>query len=159
LKAVNERGNMVGDAYDERGHYVAFVWNPAQGQRMIDPLHAYSSAVAINSAGHILLQVGTEGYLYGNGHLSHLNLADKGYNSVQAMNDCDEVVGGYGPVAEQYRAFLWSRTGGLRELDSSLPADSGWKLSSAAAINDRGEIVGSGKWQGHRSGFLLIPQR
>jgi hypothetical protein len=159
LKAVNERGNMIGDAYDKRGHYVAFLWSPAEGQRMIDQTDAYSSAVAINSAGHILLQVASEGYLYVNGHLSHLDLAKKGYNSVQAMNDCDEVVGGYGPVAEQYRAFLWSRTGGLRELNSSLTADSGWKLTTATAINDRGEIVGNGKWQRDRKGFLLIPQR
>jgi hypothetical protein len=160
LKAVNERGNMIGDAYDDRGHYHAFSWSPADGQRInIDPTDAYSSAVAINSAGHILLQVGSEGYLYGTGHLTHLDLAVKLYNSVQALNDCDEVVGGYGSFADHYHAFLWTRTQGFRELNSLLVAESGWKLTSAAAINDRGEIVGSGKWNGQKLGFLLIPQR
>jgi hypothetical protein len=158
LKAVNERGTMIGDAYDDRGHYHAFSWSLADGQRIIDPTDAYSSAVAINRAGHILLQVGGEGYLYDTGQLRHLDLSVKFYNSIQAMNDCDAVIGGYGPEGEHYRAFLWSRTRGFRDLNSFLPADSGWKLKSAAAINDRGEIVGSGRWHGDARGFLLIPR-
>src|ERR1035441_9971932 len=116
LKAVNERGKMIGEAYDDRGHYHAFSWSLADGQRVIDPADAYSSAVAINSAGHILVQVRGEGYLYDTGHLRHLDLTQKGYNSVQALNDCDVVIGGYGPVAERYRAFVWSKTQGFRDL-------------------------------------------
>jgi len=158
LKAVNTRGTMVGDAYDDRGHYHAFSWSLADGQRSVDPTDSYSSAVAINSDGHILLQVGGEGYLYGTGGLTHLDLAEKGFNSVQAMNDCDVVIGGYGPEGEHYHAFLWSRTQGFRDLNSFLPADSGWKLKSAVAINDRGEIVGSGIWLGAPHGFLLAPR-
>jgi uncharacterized membrane protein len=158
LKAVNERGDMVGDAYDDRGHYHAFSWSPVSGQRSIDPADSYSSAVAINSAGHILLQVGTEAYLEDTRHLEHLDLSRKFYNSVQALNDCDVVVGGYGPVAERYRAFTWSRAQGLQDLSSSVASDSGWKLKSAVAINNEGEIVGSGELHGAGRGFLLIPQ-
>jgi uncharacterized membrane protein len=156
-KAVNVHGTLVGDAYDDHGHYHAFSWSPADGQRMVDSTDAYSSAVAINSAGHILLQVGGEGYLYEAGQLKHLDLASKGFNSIQAMNDCDEVVGGYGPEGEHYHAFLWSRMQGFRDLNSLLLADSGWKLKSADAINDSGEIVGTGGWHGEVSGFLLTP--
>ena len=158
LKAVNERGKMIGEAYDERGHFHAFSWSPSDGQHIIDPTDTYSSAVAINNAGHILLQVGDAGYLYDTGHPGHLDLAGKGYTRVQALNECDVVVGGYGPVAEDYHAFVWSQAQGFRDLDSFLPADSGWKLRSATAINDRGEIVGSGKWHGAERGFLLIPR-
>lgn len=158
LKAVNERGDMIGDAYDEQGHYHAFTWSPVRGQRIIDPADSYSSAVAINRAGHILLQVGKEAYLDDSRQLRHLDLSEKFYNSVQAMNDCDVVVGGYGPVAEQYRAFSWTAAEGLRDLNSSVPGDAGWKLRSATAISDRGEIVGVGKLRGSERGFLLIPQ-
>jgi hypothetical protein len=158
LKAINERGDMVGDAYDDRGHYHAFSWNPVSGPRNIDPADSYSSAVALNSAGHILLQVGSEAYLDDTRHLEHLELSGKFYNSVQALNDCDVVVGGYGPDSEHYRAFLWSATQGFRDLSSFVPSDSGWKLESAAAINDRGEIVGRGELRGDDRGFLLIPQ-
>jgi hypothetical protein len=157
LKASNERGDMIGDAYDEQGHYHAFAWNPVRGQRLVDPADSYSSAVAINRAGHILLQVGNKAYLDDTHRLRHLDLSEKFYNSVQAMNDCDVVVGGYGPVAEQYRAFAWAAAEGLRDLDSYVPGASGWKLRSATAINDRGEIVGVGKLRGSERGFLLIP--
>ena len=158
LKAVNERGDMVGDAYDDRGHYHAFSWSPASGQRIIDPADSYSSAVAINSAGHILLQEGSEAYLDDTRHLRHLDLSRKFYNGVQAMNDCDVVVGAYGPDSEHYRAFRWNGTQGFKDLSSFVPAASGWELQSAAAINNRGEIVGSGELRGDDRGFLLIPQ-
>ena len=158
LKGVNEQGDMIGDTYDDRGHYHAFSWSPTSGQRIIDPADAYSSAVAINSAGHILLQVGSEAYFDDTRQLQHLDLSKKFYNSVQAMNDCDVVVGAYGPDSEHYRAFLWSQTQGFRDLDSFVSSASGWELQSAAAIDNRGEIVGSGALRGDDRGFLLIPK-
>jgi hypothetical protein len=74
------------------------------------------------------------------------------------MNDCDVVVGAYGPDSEHYRAFLWTEAQGFRDLNSFVPDDSGWELQSAAAINNQGEIVGSGEIRGDDRGFLLIPQ-
>jgi hypothetical protein len=102
LKAVNGHGEMIGDAYDDQGHYHAFSFSTVHGQRIIDPAEPYSSAVAINDVGHILLQVGREAYLDDTRHLQHVDLSGKFYNSVQAMNDCDVVVGGYGPASEKY---------------------------------------------------------
>jgi probable HAF family extracellular repeat protein len=158
LKAINERGDMIGDAYDAQGHYHAFAWSPGRGQRSIDPADSYSSAVAINGAGHILLQVGSDAYLDDTHHLQRLGLSGKFYNSVQAMNDCDVVVGAYGPDSEHYRAFLWTGNAGFQDLSSFVPGDSGWELQSATAIDNHGEIVGSGEFHGDDRGFLLIPQ-
>jgi uncharacterized membrane protein len=157
LKAVNERDEMIGDAYDDHGHYHAFSWSPERGQRVIDATDSYSSAVAINEAGHILLQVGGEAYLDDTRHLQHLDLSKTFYNSAQALNDCDVVVGAYGPDSEHYRGFVWSGNGGFRDLNSFVSETSGWKLQSAAAINNRGEIVGSGELHDDDRGFLLIP--
>jgi uncharacterized membrane protein len=159
LKAANKVGEMIGDAYDEQGRYHAFVWSPSQGRRIMGPLDRYSSAVAINDAGHILLQVGSEAYLDEAGNLQHLDLSAKFYNSARAMNNCDVVVGGYGPDSDHYRAFLWTATAGFRDLNSLIPRDTGWTLGSATAINDRGEIVGVGDIHHDERGFLLIPQR
>ena len=158
LRAVNDRGDMIGDAYDDHGHYHAFRWSLAGGQRSIDPADSYSSAIALNSAGHVLLQVGGAAYLDDGRNLRHLDLSAKFYNSAQALNDCDVVVGAYGPDSEHYRAFLWSGTQGYRDLNSFVPGDSGWELQSAAAINNRGEIVGSGELHGDDRGFVLIPK-
>jgi uncharacterized membrane protein len=159
IKGANRAGIMVGDAYDEQGRYHAFEWSPVHGRRMLGPTDRYSSAVAINEAGHALLQVGREGYLEAGGELRRLELSGRFYNSIRSMNDCDVVVGGYGPDSDHYRAFVWSAAGGFRDLDSLVAADSGWTLGSATAVNDRGEIVGVGVFHREESGFLLVPRR
>jgi hypothetical protein len=74
------------------------------------------------------------------------------------MDNCDSVVGGYGPDYDHYRAFSWTPTAGFRDLNSLVPADSGWTLESATAINDRCEIVGRGVFHRDDRGFLLIPR-
>jgi uncharacterized membrane protein len=158
IKAANGAGDMVGDAYDDQGRYHAFVWSPSHGRRILGLSDRYSSAVAINDAGRILLQVGSEAYLEEAGNLQHLDLSSKFFNSARALNNCDFVVGGYGPDSEHYRAFLWTRTAGFQDLNSLIPADSGWTLEAATAINDRGEIVGQGDFHHDDTGFLLIPQ-
>jgi uncharacterized membrane protein len=158
IKAANKAGEMIGDAYDDRGRYHAFAWSSSHGRRIMGPLDRYSSAVAIDDAGHILLQVGSEAYLDEAGNLQRLDLSPKFYNSVQSMNNCDFVVGGYGPDSDHYRAFLWTAATGFRDLNSLIPAGSGWTLGSATAINDRGEIVGRGDFQHDDRGFLLIPR-
>ena len=93
------------------------------------------------------------------GYLQRLDLSSKFYNRPQAMNNCDFVIGGYGPNSDKYRAFLWNATAGFQDLNSLIPSDSGWTLISATAINDRGEIVGRGEIHHDDRGFLLIPQR
>ncbi|MDB6105194.1 MAG: hypothetical protein JWO52_5193 [Gammaproteobacteria bacterium] len=159
IKAANKTGYVIGDAYDVQGRYHAFVWNPSHGQRRVGPAEAYSSAVAINAAGHVLLQVGSDGYLDQAGSLQRLELSSKFSNSVRAMNDCDFVAGGYGPDSDHDRAFVWTSAGGFQDLNSLIPGDSGWTLESATAINDRGEIVGRGDFHHDDDrGFLLIPQ-
>ena len=40
------------------------------------------------------------------------------------------------------------------DLNSLLPAGSGWTLDEATAINDRGQIVGEGYYHGVECGFL-----
>jgi uncharacterized membrane protein len=158
LKAANKAGDVIGDAYDEQGRYHAFAWSRSHGERRVGPSDHYSSAVAISDAGHILIQVAGEAYLDGAGALQRLELSPKFYNSALAMNNCDSVVGGYGPDSDHYRAFSWTAAAGFQDLNSLVPADSGWTLQSATAINDRGEVVGRGVFHGDERGFLLIPQ-
>jgi probable HAF family extracellular repeat protein len=41
------------------------------------------------------------------------------------------------------------------DLNRFLPAGSGWTLDGALSINDTGQIVGVGEYEGHNHGFLL----
>jgi probable HAF family extracellular repeat protein len=159
LKAANALGALVGDAYDAQRHYHAFVWKAGQGQRTIGPADGYSAAIAINDAGHVLVQMGREAYLDHANSLQRLELSPRLYNAVYGINNCDFVVGGYGTDSDHYRAFLWTPAAGFQDLNALTPANSGWRLESALAINNGGEIVGRGDHQRDDTGFLLVPLR
>jgi T5SS/PEP-CTERM-associated repeat protein/probable HAF family extracellular repeat protein len=72
------------------------------------------------------------------------------------INDGEQVVGNARNAASQNRAFLWEN-GQMKDLNNFVPADSGWALVSAEAINQRGQIVGFGVINGQTHAFLLTP--
>jgi hypothetical protein len=45
----------------------------------------------------------------------------------------------------------------MKDLNTLLPAGSGWLLNTATDINDRGQIVGAGMHNGHHRAYLLTP--
>lgn len=59
--------------------------------------------------------------------------------------------------SRQGAPFLWEE-GRMWKIDDLIPDDSGWLLSDAIAINDRGQIVGSGVHNGRSAAFLLTPE-
>jgi probable HAF family extracellular repeat protein len=91
------------------------------------------------------------------------------------INDRGQVVGFSIDGSGNMRAFLWqpaettatasapntcpALTGTLMDLNTLIPADSGWYLQAAESINDAGEIVGNGLINGdfHVHAFLATP--
>lgn len=47
--------------------------------------------------------------------------------------------------------------GNVTDLNTAIRSDSGWTLTTAAAINNFGQIAGSGLYQGETQAFLLTP--
>jgi uncharacterized membrane protein len=157
-RSINKNDEAIGDAYDEHGRYYAFLWTETSGLRRIGPPDRYSSAIAINDLDHVVIQAFSGVYLYSVESSIHLALTSKFPSHPQAINDCDVIVGSFGPFADADRAFVWDKSLGFQDLNTLIPSDSGWKLKSATGINDRGEIVGKGEPKGEEdSGFLLIP--
>jgi probable HAF family extracellular repeat protein len=77
-------------------------------------------------------------------------------SSATDVNDAGAVVGtttvGNGSATV---AFLY-RDGKMTDLNTLLPPGSGWRLTSAAGINNRGQIVGEGiNPAGETHGYLL----
>jgi hypothetical protein len=68
------------------------------------------------------------------------------------INSYDNVVGD----STDGRALLWEN-GVKYDLNEYIPANSGWVLRTAIAINDSGMIAGEGLVGGHTRGFLLTP--
>jgi len=167
--ALNASDAVVGAATlpgDAIAH--AFVWNGS----MIDLGTlggSYSEAVAINNAGTVVgfsLVAGDQSqhaFLWRNGQLVDLHSPSLPASSAAlGINNFGQIVGVASPsIADVFDgnfAVLW---GGDRvvDLNSLIPAGSGWQLYRAAAINDRGEIVGVGNHNGQTRAFLLMPIR
>ncbi len=157
-RAVNSQGLVIGDTYDKDGRYHAFVWNSADGAHLLSvPGEEYSSTLALNGRGDILLKATPGGLSIYSGSTMHSVQMPKA--SPRAMNNDGIVVGSYGPGPEAQSAFVWDKTHGLQDLNGLIPAGSGWKLEVASSVNDRGEIVGWGDHGGtENAGFLLRPR-
>ena len=48
--------------------------------------------------------------------------------------------------------------GVLRDLNALIPASAGWLLTETRDINDSGQIVGTGIFEGQVRAFLLTPR-
>jgi probable HAF family extracellular repeat protein len=72
------------------------------------------------------------------------------------VNDSGLVVGTSTNGNQIHDATLWD-DGTPMDLNSLLPANSGWTLSYADAINNHGQIAGVGSLHGVQQGFLLSP--
>ncbi len=85
-----------------------------------------------------------------------------GFVSSEAMginNDGDIVghsVSNWGS-GQQIHAFICPAGGQMQDLNSLVPANSGWELTWASGINDEGQIAGTGTYNGRRHAYLLTP--
>lgn len=156
-KRVDGNGQIIGDTYDLKGHYHAFLWDAEHGSRLLSSAgEEYSSALALNQRGEILVRAVPGGlFLYSDGKFEPIEIS---HAAVRSLNKNEIVVGSFGPNPEGQRAFVWDKAHGLRDLNALVGAMSGWTLEVATSINDRGEIVG---WGDHgetqNAGFLLVP--
>jgi probable HAF family extracellular repeat protein len=77
-----------------------------------------------------------------------------------SINERGQVVGSSGsssnPTDFTTHAFLWEN-GVMTDLQTRIPANSGWKLVVAGGINNRGQIDGYGIHNGNYRAFLLTP--
>lgn len=122
-----------------------------------------SIAAAISSTGRV---VGMAASAYGPNHafisdgsgLRDLGTLGGAISAATAINASNQVVGySYLRTAAVTHAVFWSASGGMLDLNRMLPANSGWELTYAAGINDRGQIVGTGLHNGTVRAFLLTP--
>lgn len=75
---------------------------------------------------------------------------------VRAINNLGQIVGSSDYHAGNSHAFLYSHRM-VTDLNNLIPAGSGWVLENANGINDRGQIVGTGKHHGKTRAFMLTP--
>ena len=165
-KAINATGTVAGFSWltnDVGGH--AFVWSAGT---MTD-IAAWSGADrasvanAINDEGVVVGTIeapfGNDNlaFVYENGQMSTLPGFPGAQSSVpEAINNLRQVAGWTqyptgGPFATLFQNGL------AYDLNTMIPSGSGWQLLGASDINDSGQIVGLGIYQGTAHAFLLTP--
>jgi len=170
---INDSGQVVGNYWTTDGSDRAFLYS---GGTMTDlgqiggPGGA-SYAYAINNQGLITGQASGgiggnyDAFLYsGSGPMT--DLGDLGGSSeAWAINNAGQIVGdSYLSDGITDDAFLYSGGdpitdlgGTMTDLNSLIPAGSGWQLVAAYGINDNGDIVGYGIYDGQTEAFELTP--
>ena len=161
--ALNKYGHIVGWFRSTNAtHAFSYSNGFVQDMGTLGGIAQYG--VGINDAGYIITQVypgngRSSSFLYSNGSTQNLGTLGAPLTRAYGINNHNEIVGASSPGSGMtVRAFVYSN-GVMKDLNDLLVmTNSGWTLTEAIAINDAGQIVGSGvtpAGQGHA--FLLNP--
>jgi probable HAF family extracellular repeat protein len=168
--AINDSGQIVGESvfgYGPPFTSHGFLWNGSTMKDLGTLTGGITSvANAINTSGVIVGQSDGSS-TRGSWHAVLWNSADKiqdlgtlpggTYSIAFGVNDSSVVVG-YGNLSNNAaHATVWTSTGGMQDLNSLIPSNSGWVLINANAVNNAGQITGYGTKGGYNHAFLLTP--
>ncbi len=168
-EAINRFGQVVG-ASNGNNVFYAFIWSKTTGMQNLGKLPGYdgSAAYAINNLGQVAglsdcfnCSLETHATLWSKtkGSMLDLGVLPGALSSgAFGINNVGQVVGAVFYSLNDNRAFVWSPSTGMLDLNTLIPANSGWFLGYALAINDKGQIVGNGTLNGQGEAFLLTPQ-
>jgi probable HAF family extracellular repeat protein len=151
---LNNKGQVVGSA-----NGVAVMWDT---QRKIHDLGAGAGSVAygINGSGDVVGNAANFAFVWTPGRgVRHLAMAPNATSATAAsINERGLIVGSEtltdtsGNLSSH--AALWHKDT-LIDLNSLVDPSSGWLLTTATAINNHNQVVGTGLLNGQPRGFLL----
>ncbi len=151
--AINDAGQVLlkhwGSLQDETE---AYLWQNGMVVRL-----GNFNAVALNNAGQVVGSAARPlpgAWLWQNGSIFDLGNLGGTDVTATAINDLGQVVGESSTASGASHAFIWDG-GVMSDLNNLVPAQSGWDLTRATAINRAGQIVGYGRRDGRPSAFRL----
>jgi probable HAF family extracellular repeat protein len=157
--AINSTGLVVGAWNDGTNPNSAFLYNPATNTWTdlgVPAGYAGSEALAIADSGLIAGFVtdgsSKQGFVSNGSGFQLLGTLGAGDSVAFGVNSSGTVVGGSNSTAFVYLGST------LYDLNTLLDGSgAGWVLGDAMAINDAGQIVGTGLLDGAQTAYLLTP--
>jgi probable HAF family extracellular repeat protein len=162
--AVNDRDQVIGvDVAANSPNGVGWLWQDGGKTALGNLGGASTNAFAINNRGQVVgkSQIGTgdveHAFLWQGGRMRDLGTLPGDVSSEAFdINEQGQVVG-FSCSEQQCHPAFWSN-GTPVDVNTLLPATSGWRLFDAGAINERGQIVGGGiNPNGEFHAYLLTP--
>jgi probable HAF family extracellular repeat protein len=146
---ANNRGQVIGVsnlAGDRMTH--AFFWEDGRMTDLGTLGGDNSEAIWLNDAGDVVGSADLSGsrshhaVLWRKGKINDLgSVPGDTCSRGRGLNARGQVVGGSSDCVNFLHAFVWEKGGPMLDLNRLIPAGSGWQLTNAININDRGEIL------------------
>jgi len=171
--AINDSGQVIGDFYSTTGSSGAFLYANGKFTSLGKPAGASAvSAFAINSTGQIAGELyfsstPSHAAVYSNGLWTDLG-AVPGASGTHAtgINTAGQVVGiaifpvtSYHPPKPGKHVGFIAVKGGLVDLNTLIPSNSGFIITDAIGINDSGQILcNAANSSGNKHAILLTPK-
>lgn len=164
-KAINASGTVVGGPALPPNHLNGYLYTAGTFVSIAGNAGFYGNAINNSNliGGFVREQTGFFGIRAraasrqgSNGNIVvYGSFAVNGDTTIESVNNIGQMVGT--ERASNVRTPFLIENGIMIPLSSLLPSGSGWTLLEALDINDRGEIVGSGRINGEEHAFLLTP--
>ena len=160
--AVNNSGQATGILFNASSHPFLYSNGKTIDLGTLGGTSGYGSA--INSQGDVVGTAQTassqsHAFLYSNGIMKDLGvLSGDLWSAAASINNLGQVVGTSSSGAFLYRmsAFLYSNEV-MKNLNDLIGANSGWKITDAYRINNRGQILAVGDGSNGSDYLLLTP--
>jgi probable HAF family extracellular repeat protein len=163
-RGMNAAGQVVGYSYLPRADAVgAFLYSGGKMTNLGSLGGSFAEAFAVNASGqvigHSLTADGNyHAFLYSGGKMTDLGTLGGKESSANGINNAGQIVGAAQTnINGATHAFVFI-DGKITDLNSLIPPESRWFLTNASAINNLGQIVGTGRSpNGDYHAFLLTP--
>ncbi|MBX9656397.1 DUF3466 family protein [bacterium] len=167
--AINTSGQVAGTSTPapySNSNFHPFLYDGQTHDLGLLPGATTSTGDAMNDAGYVVGQarVGSafHAFVYDGSSMTDLGTLGSPFTDSRAsgINNNGFIVGeswfqisGFGLQV----AYVYDATNGMRSLNSLIDSSLGWNITSAADINDRGQIIGTGVLNGQTHAVILNP--